>query len=82
MKNLRIRVFALDTMEPQTTVTIPGGVLKIAFKLVPKRALEALENEGIDVDQLLTLASDPNVQGTLLEVEDHRANEKIVISLD
>jgi hypothetical protein len=37
MANLKIRVFKRGESEPDTTVTIPGNILKIASKLISKR---------------------------------------------
>jgi len=82
MADLKIRVFKVSETQPKTTVTIPGGVLKIASKLIPKKAAAALQDEGIDLDELIKLSQNPEVYGTLVEVEEHNKNEKIVISLE
>ena len=82
MANLKIRVFKNSDSEPDTTVTVPGGVLKIASRLIPKKAMEALHNEGIDLEEIVRLSENPEAHGTLVEVEDHKKNERIVISLE
>ncbi|AOU96963.1 hypothetical protein BI364_02120 [Acidihalobacter yilgarnensis] len=82
MSNLKIRVFTEDNADPDTTVTIPGLVLKFATRLIPGQAKTALLESGIDLDELARLAIDPAITGTLIEIEDHRKNEKIVISLE
>ena len=82
MADLKIRVFKGGEAEPETTVTIPGGVLKVASKLVPKQAVAALQEKGIDLDELIKLSTNPDVRGTLVEVEEHKKNEKVVISLE
>jgi hypothetical protein len=82
MANLKIRVFKGGETEPETTVTIPGDVLKVASKLIPKRAATALQNKGIDLNEIIKLSTDPEIQGTLIEVEEHKENERIVISLE
>lgn len=82
MASLKIRVFKGDEQEEATTVTIPDGVLKIASHLVPKKAVAALKDEGIDLEELLKLADNPDAHGTLVEVEDHRKGERVVISLE
>ena len=43
MADLKIRVF--KNAEPETTVTIPGGILKVARKLIPKQAVAALQDK-------------------------------------
>ena len=44
MPDLKIRVFKEGQSSPETTVTIPGGVLNIASRLIPKRATDALQD--------------------------------------
>lgn len=82
MKNLKVRVYKHGDATPETTVTIPGGVLRLASKLIPNRAKQALLDEGIDMDELVQLAEQPEVAGTLVEVEDHAKNERVVIALE
>jgi hypothetical protein len=82
MADLKIRVFKGGEAQPETTVTIPGGVLKVASKLIPKQAAAALREKGIDVDELIKLSSNPEINGTIVEIEEHRKNEKVVISLE
>lgn len=82
MRSLKIRVFKASDGTPQTTCTIPTAILQVAFKLVPKQALAALREKGIELEEIIRLSSNPEVHGTLLEVEDHRKNEKVIISLE
>jgi hypothetical protein len=82
MADLKVRVFKGNEVEPATTVTIPGGVLKIASNLVPQRAAAALKEQGIDLDELVRLSEGPGAKGRLVEIEDHRKNERVVISLE
>ena len=82
MTDLKIRIFKGSEAEPETTVTIPGNVLKIASKLIPKRLSTFLQEKGIDVDELIKLAENPDAQGTLVEIEEHKKNEKVVIALE
>lgn len=82
MADLKIRVYKGGADEPETTVTIPGSVLQLARRLIPKNALQSLQQEGVDIDELIELTKNPDVQGTLVEVEEHRKDEKIVISIE
>jgi len=50
MADLKIRVFKGSDTTPETTVTVPGSVLKIASKLIPRRAAEALQERGIELE--------------------------------
>ncbi len=82
MTDLKIRVFKSGEEEPETTVTIPGKVLKIASKLIPKRLAAILQDKGIDIDEIIRLSENPDAQGTLIEVEEHKKKEKVVIALE
>lgn len=82
VKNLKVRVFQEGADMPDTTVTVPGTVLRIAGRMVPRRAREALRDEGIDLDELVTLAEQPDVRGTLVEIEDHGKHERVVVALE
>ena len=82
MTDLKIRVFRGDERHLATTVTIPGGILGTAVRLIPRRALSALRDEGIEVDELVRLSNDPAARGDLVRIEDHDKNELVVISLE
>ncbi len=82
MADVKIRVFKGDEAQPETTVTIPGSVITVASKLIPKKAAAALQDKGIDLEEIVQLSRNPEVQGTIVEVEDHKKNERIVISLE
>ena len=82
MADLKIRVFKSGEKEPETTVTIPGNVLKIASKLIPKRLAAILQDKGIDIEEIIKLSENPDAQGTLIEVEEHKKKEKVVIVLE
>ena len=82
MADVKIRVFKGGANDPATTVTIPGGVLRIASKLIPRKALGALKEQGIEFEEIVRLSENPEAHGRLVEVEDHEKNEKIVISLE
>lgn len=82
MANLKIRVFKAGASEPETTVTIPGGILKIASNLIPNQALEAMREKGVDLGEIIRLSENPDAHGTLVEIDDHQKNEKVVIALE
>ena len=82
MADLKIRVFKNAEAKPETTVTIPGGILKMARKLIPKQAVSALQDRGIDLDELINLSMNPEVKGKLVVIEEHNKKEKIEISLE
>lgn len=82
MSDVKIRVYRGEDQHLASTVTIPGSVLKIAANLVPRRALAALRDEGIELEELISLSEKPEAHGRLVEVEDHEKNERVVVSLE
>ena len=82
MADLKIRVFEGSDSQPKTTVTVPGAVLKTASKLIPKQAMDALQKQGIDIAELVNLSERPDARGTLVEVEEHKKHERVVIALE
>jgi hypothetical protein len=43
MRSLKIREFKIDSDTPEETVTIPLSIFKIVAKIIPKKALAALQ---------------------------------------
>lgn len=82
MANLKIRVFKNSESDPTTTVTVPGGILKIASKLIPKKITATLQEKGIDMAEIIKLSENPDAHGPLVEIEEHKKNEKIIIALE
>ena len=82
MTNLKIRVFKRGETDPDTTITIPGNILKIASKLIPHRLSEILQDKRIDIAEIIRLSENPDAKGTLVEIEEHKKNEKVVIALE
>jgi hypothetical protein len=82
MADVKIRIFRDGDADPETTVTIPGTVLDVASKLIPRRATAALQEHGIELDELVTLSRREDVRGTLIEVEQHKKGERIIVALE
>ena len=82
MSDLKIRVYRGDEEHLATTVTIPGQIVRIAASLVPRRAVEALRDQGVELDEIVKLSENPDARGQVVAVEDHDKNEKVIISLE
>jgi len=82
MANLKIRTYKHGAADPSSTVTIPGGIIKVASGLIPRRAREAMLDEGVDLDEIAQAVENPDAHGTLAEIEDHEKGERVVISLE
>ena len=82
MTKLCIKKFETDTKKPITTVSIPLLVIKLVKNLIPKKAKEELQKEGIDIQEIIKLSESPDFIGTILEVDNHEKNETVIISLE
>ena len=82
MASLKIRAYSGGKTEPDKTVTIPLTVLNVAAKLIPSVAADALKEEGIDLNEIVEVSRRSDVQGILLEAEDHIENKKVVLSIE
>ena len=82
MIKLCIKKFEQESKKPLTTVSIPLAVIKMVENVIPKKAKEELQKEGIDIKEIIKLSESPHFSGTVLEVDNHLKNEKIIISLE
>lgn len=82
MADLKIKIFKNNESNPETTITIPGTVLQVASKLIPKHATVALQEKGIDINEIIELSNRSDIQGTIIEVEEHKKKTKYIISLE
>jgi hypothetical protein len=82
MHSVKIRIYKRDESKPDTTISIPLGILRFATKLMPKQVLATLLEYGLDLKEIVELAQQDEVQGTLVEIEKHRKDEKIIISVE
>ena len=82
MAKLCIKKYDQGTEKPITTVSNPLAVIKIVKSLIPKKTKEELQKEGIDIQEIIKLSESPDFTGTVLEVDNHEKNEKVIISLE
>ncbi len=82
LASLKIRAYSGGNPEPDKTFAIPLSVLNVAAQLMPSVAADALKKEGIDLDEIVEISRRSDVQGILLEAEDHIKNEKVVLSIE
>ncbi len=82
MAKLKIRIYNNFETDPKTTISIPLEILRFASRFVPAKLRDSLAQKGIDVELLADLANSEEVQGTLVEIEEHKKNEKTVISVE
>lgn len=82
MPSIKILTYNADETHPEVTVKVPKNVFKLAKTLIPNKAYSALEEQGIDLNSIDELISSGEASGILLEVEDHKKNEKTIISIE
>ncbi len=84
MASLKIRTFKDGKTEPATTITVPLAIIRYAGKLMPKHLTKTLQEKGIDIDtdMIVELSQNKEIRGTIVEIEDHQKNEKIVIAIE
>jgi hypothetical protein len=82
MLKLKIRIFKNNDLRPDTTMTVPLGIIRVASKLVPRKAVKVLDDLGIDLDQIIDISKTEEPLGTIAEIEEHKKDRKIIISIE
>ena len=82
MPSVKITTYKVGEINPEVTISIPSKIFKIAKELIPNSLYKDLEKEGIDLSGIDELIGSGESLGVILEVEDHRKNEKTVISIE
>jgi hypothetical protein len=82
MLKLKIRIFKNNDHGPDTTMTVPLGIIRVASKLVPRKAVKVLDDLGIDLDQIIDISKTEEPLGTIAEIEEHKKDRKIIISIE
>ena len=82
MPSVKITTYKVGEINPEVTISIPSKIFKIAKKLIPNSLYKDLEKEGVDLSGIEELIGSGESLGVILEVEDHRKNEKTVISIE
>jgi hypothetical protein len=77
MPKIRIDVYEDGTRA--ATITVPTWLVTGASRLLPKVGGRSLQDH-VDINQLVELLKNPPASGVLLEVEDHKSRERLVIS--
>ena len=82
MAKLKIRTYKNNENNPDTTISIPISILRFAKKMIPKPAATALHEKGVDIDLIVALARKEDVRGDIVEIEEHKKNRRIVVSIE
>ena len=83
---VKIRMFTGDDPEPDKTVTVSVSVLKIAPKLlrrhIPVSLHDFLDEFGIDIGKVFEWSEELGISGTLVEIDEHNKNRKLIIAIE
>jgi hypothetical protein len=82
MRSIKIREFKIGSDTPEKTVTIPLTIFKIVARIIPKKALDALQQNDIDIEEIQKVADNPDIQGIILEIEEHTKGVRTIISIE
>jgi len=82
LASLKIRIFKDGESEPKTTITVPLAIVRVAAKMIPSKTISSLREIGIDADLIVELARKDEVRGTLVEIEEHKKKQKVVIAIE
>ncbi len=80
MANLKVEVYKAGQVEPETVVDVSLTLARMALGFMDEKARSALEDKGINVNELASLILKQGVTGKLMEVE--RGTERIVITIE
>ncbi len=79
MPKVKIEVYEDNT--PSVTISVPAWVVTGATSLLPKVAGQRL-GDRIELDHIAEMLKNPLARGRLIEVEDHNAGDRIIISIE
>ena len=77
--SLQIHMHRPGSDRPETRISLPLSTFEVGRKLIPRRAKEFLDREGIDLDWLTVQAVPDRSPGELMSFEDREI--KVVIYL-
>lgn len=78
MPKVKIEIYEGDTRS--VTVSVPVWIVTGATNLLPKVAGRRLD-EHIELSRIVEMLKNPDADGKLIEIEDHAAGERIVVSI-
>jgi len=80
MEKLRIRIYKDDPEKPEVSIAIPLKVLQIAKKFIPSNVRQELQDEGIDLNEMISAVHELKDVGTIMEIE--KEDQLIIIAVE
>jgi small nuclear ribonucleoprotein (snRNP)-like protein len=50
--------------------------------MLPQKAIAVLADKGIDPHHIVELSQNKELRGTLVEIDEHKKNEKVIIAIE
>ncbi|MCW8331751.1 hypothetical protein MD588_23400 [Photobacterium sp. SDRW27] len=79
MRKLKIEIF--ESGNPESTIQIPVALAKILIKFLPKKLSSRLQENHDQLDALFSAIDVADTDGFLMEIDDHKSNEKVIFSI-
>ncbi len=67
--SLKIHISRVGKTDPETKITLPLSTFEYGKKLIPKRTLEFLQREGIDLAEITQGLNERHPKGRLIDIE-------------
>jgi|GEM_PF-2595425 len=79
MRKLQIETFECN--QKSSTIHIPLVVAKSVINLFPNKLASCFEKGSLNLEMLLAAINSQDSQGMIMEIEDHKENEKVILSI-
>ncbi|CAH7222846.1 conserved hypothetical protein [Vibrio chagasii] len=81
MRNLKIETYALDSKKLIDSTVVPLLLVKTFAKLLPKNIASKFDENGEQLEQLVSAIASAKEPSVLLDINDTIENERIVFSV-
>lgn len=81
MRVLKIETFAYHDGELIDSVSIPSALAKTFIKFLPKNLASQFDENGEQLEAIISAISDPTFNGTILDITDTKDSERVIISI-
>lgn len=81
MRMFKIETFSHDSGELIDSMSIPTALVESMFTLLPKKFMSKFEENGDQLEVLLSALLNPYFNGVILDLVDVADNERVVFSV-
>ena len=72
-----LKIYVTENGKEQVNISIPIQLVKLLKKLIPSTAKDKLNEEGIDIEELMTQVEERTFDGKLVDIEDGNTHVEI-----